>query len=166
VELGDESDYQYPFLVLCGEMRLHTDDCHPSEERSRFRSESITISESEGESESDVVLSGATLAGQEVDRDSIDLEISLLSLANNACDVASKDSHDLLPPPPPPAFPRLTSPFVGLDDLPDGNNGSSSGSSSGSSEGGCGRVWQCALLGLPFELIIQVVCEYIYILHA
>lgn len=144
IDIAEESEYQYPFLLFCGEIQLHTHDCHPSEERSRFRSESIS------ENESSVVgISPSSLADKEVSgADHLDLEVSQAS----ACNTSVVSSPDSLPPSSSPLIPkiRLNSPFVGVCDDDDCDEYSYHASMS------VQRVWQSALLGLPFEMAIEV----------
>ena len=177
IDVAQGSEYQYPVLLLCGELHLFTNNCHSSEERNRFRSESIIsgsiISKSTSKSDEDddddddshgknddvLFLPASSLAEHDQEHELstgvIDVEVMEVTQAS-ATPGPTPDSQL------PTSFPqgpriRLISPFVGLeeDTMPEMSR---EGSHANSDGGGLGRVWQCALLGLPCEMTIEV-CE-------
>jgi hypothetical protein len=146
---GSKSVRKFPVQVLWGDVRLHTNDCHPSEEKRRFRSESIASSSEDNNQNKEYLMSGSAVD----DTGDVDMEIVAVNsrhpeqqgfpLVTVATSVQSGLTYN--------KSYRLNSPFMTSDHLSEIRHDGSADSNEGGK-----RVWQCALLGLPFETVVEV----------
>ena len=136
VEVLDETDYPYPIVFFFGDIHLYTNGTHQTEEKHRFKSESLN---DDDKLDSQAYEMHPQLNATPYNSD-IDVEITTVNATSSV-------SSQL----PPTVNDHKNTPFAQLNDVPDMRRDGSNKSNDGSS-----RVWQCALLGLPWEVNVEV----------